>query len=625
MRRAGCSYVATAVALGVLTLSGCAADSDSGSSKVKLAPGEDWGDENKYPGIGGAFQALDALVGTCVFANGVVTVTSSAAQSVVIGVRAIDSAVMVNGNTCEAAGVAATTKTTKRLVVTGSASAEELILDFLGGTFAKGVSSATAGGIAVDLGGGTDSVGVRGTSGNDEFYMGTDGISFDKDSYKDITLSNVENVSFALAGGNDVFVASNAAATRGVNGNYASVLTVFGGAGNDTLTGGAAIDAIWGGPGSDTLAGGTDVVADTLYGEAGKDVMNQGAVTDGDDVLDCGEEAADDDDGDVVSYALRTVQVDATVGGTGGIAGEADVINANCEGLTGGSGPDKLVGDVGNNTLSGGTGNDTLIGLAGDDVLNGGDGNDTFLESHDGAVTTVVNATTGVVDLTAAVAVTTDNGSDVFNGGAGTDLVDYRARNAALTVTMDGKTADDGYSGEEDNVKADIENLFGGTVGDDITGNVLSNLLIGGDGADTLNGDKGDDVFYEGTAASGGDTFNGGDGVDTVDYSGRTVALTITMDNETADDGDGAATENDNVGLDIENMVTGSGTDNITGNANNNNLNGGTGLDTISGGDGDDFVDGGDVVAANVLNCGAGDDIAINAGAGGTTNADCEL
>jgi Ca2+-binding RTX toxin-like protein len=605
--RAGSSYVATAVALGIITLTGCAAE--SAEDQDVPGRGEDWGDENKYPEIGGAFASLEVLDGTCAFANGVVTVTAQtdpgASQTIIIGKRAVDSAILVNGNVCNTATMpitAATSSTMKRLVVTGTADIEILILDFLGGLLAPGVASATAGGIAIDLLGGTDEVRIRGTAAADTFYLGSDGIAVNADNYKDLTLSNVEAVNIALAGGNDTLTATNAALIKGVTGNFGLPLRLFGGAGNDTIVGGGVIDNIYGGPGNDTLSGGAG--ADNLYGEDGADTMQQGDAPDGNDALDCGEESPTDTSIDIVSYDKRTAVVTATVGANGVVTGgDTDTINANCEGITGGTQDDVLTGDTGANVLSGGPGNDELVGLDGADTLNGNDGNDTFDEGA------------------------TPNGGDIFNGGAGTDVVDYSARTASLTVTMDGSSANDGEDGEEDNVKADVENLLGGTVDDTITGNTLANTLTGGAGNDVLSGLAGNDVFDEGTAANGGDQFIGGLGIDKVDYSGRSAILTVTMDGVDADDGDGTANENDDVEADVEDLIAGSGDDNITGNAGDNRLEGGTGDDTLSGGAGDDFLDGTDtgVGVDNQLVCGLGDDIAINLGDDGAAASDCEL
>ncbi|MET0287897.1 MAG: calcium-binding protein [Polyangiales bacterium] len=602
--RAGSSYVATAVALGIITFTGCAAD--DGRDDGAPAPNEDWGDSTKYPEIGGAFQSLDALTGTCAFANGIVTVTSTAAQTILIGKRAVDSVILVNGATCETVATPtvpatpANATTMKRLVVNGAANAAEvLVFDFLGGFFAPGVATATSGGIVIDLGAGLgDGVAIRGTDAADTIFIGSDGLAFNADNYKDITFAGVETLSLALAGGNDVLTATNATATKGVNGNASIPLTLFGGAGNDVLLGGDAVDTVNGGPGNDTLSGGA--LADTLNGDDGADIIQGTAAADGSDTINCGNETPTNTSIDIVSYDKRTNVITANLGSnTAGESGETDAVNSNCEGVTGGSGNDSLTGDANDNVLSGGPGNDTLVGAAGNDTLNGGDGNDSFSEGA------------------------TSNGGDIFNGGAGIDTVDYGSRTNALAVTMDGSTADDGEDNEADNVKADVENIIGGTAGDDITGNTLANTITGGLGADTLSGGVGDDIFLEGAATNGGDVFQGGAGIDLVDYSLRTGNLTVTMGDDTANDG--LALEADDIKDDVENLFGGAGADNLTGNALANLIEGGLGDDTISGLDGNDRLDGTDSGSAtNNITCGLGDDFAFNKGAG-TYAADCEI
>jgi Ca2+-binding RTX toxin-like protein len=634
--RAGSSYIATAVALGIITLTGCTTnDHDDGAP----APGEDWGDENKYPGIGGAFQNLAPLNNVaatagvnasagCSFVNGVVTVTSTVSQTIVIGKRAVDSAILVNGATCNTVATAtvpsaaANSTTHKRLVVTGSGNAEALVLDFLGGFFAPGVATASAGAIAIDMGGASDIVNIRGTSAADTITIGSDGLAFNSDNYKDITFAGTETLNIALAGGADALTATNTGVVKGVNGSGAIALTVYGGAGNDVIVGGAQADTLYGGPGNDTLSGGLGV--DTMYGEDGADVIQGTATADGSDVIDCGDESTNTSI-DVVSYDLRSNAITATMGTPGGDAGvdggvdggvggspgtagegsESDSIATNCEGVTGGKGNDSLTGNSDNNQLSGGPGNDTLTGGDGDDVLNGGDGDDSFAEGS-------------------AI-----NGGDVFNGGAGTDTVDYSSRTADLTVTMDGSAADDGLDSEQDNVKADVENVKGGTGNDEITGNTSANTITGGTGNDTLAGGVGNDVFIEYTlgalgVSTGNDAISGGAGVDLVDYSARTQNLTITMDG-TANDGQSG--ELDNIDDDVENLDAGDGNDNITGNDSDNVINGGAGNDTISGLDGNDTLDGTDVGASvnNTITCGLGDDNAYNKGDLGSFATDCEI
>jgi Ca2+-binding RTX toxin-like protein len=414
-----------------------------------------------------------------------------------------------------------------------------------------------------------------------------------------MTFTGVEALNLALAGGNDAFTATNAVATKGVNGDANIPLTIFGGAGNDVLLGGGVVDTINGGPGNDTISGGAG--ADTLNGDDGADIIQGTAAADGSDTVNCGNESPTNTSIDIVSYDKRTNVITATMGapGTAGESGETDSIAADCEGVTGGSNGDTLTGDANDNVLSGGPGNDTLVGLAGNDTLNGNDGNDTFSEGA------------------------TSNGGDIFNGGAGTDTVNYGSRTNALAVTMDGSNADDGEDNEADNVKADVENLVGGTAGDDITGNTLANVITGGLGADSLAGGVGDDTFLEGAVTNGGDTFQGGAGTDLVDYSLRTGVLTVTMGDDIANDG--LASELDDIKDDVENLLGGSGNDNLTGNNLNNLIEGGLGDDTISGLDGDDRLDGTDSGSAvNNITCGLGDDFAFNKGAG-TYASDCEI
>lgn len=587
----------------VAMLTSCVAEAPNSDDLAREA---DWGDPELYPDLGGSYASLTALVGTCTWVSATGTMTIDAgdtAQTIIIGKRSVDSAILVNGATC--GSPAATSVTLKRLnMTTGMANVQTVIIDFIAGLFAPGTT--TARGMNIDLGAGaTDAVRIRGTTGVDTLTFGGNGLSFNTDAFRDIDVANVESFSVSLGTGADVF---SGAGGNGTTGAFTTAVTVFGGDDADTLTGGDAADTINGGAGADTLAGGLG--ADALNGDAGNDTFNQGAATDGGDTLTGGTET------DSVSYALRTLAVTVTVGAgaNDGEAGEADDVGVTCETVVGGAGNDSLTGDANANTLTGGAGNDTLVGGAGADVLNGDAGDDTFSEE---AAT---------------------NGGDTFNGGAGTDTVDYSLRTAALTVTMDGVTADDGLAGELDNVKADVENLLGGTAADNITGNALANVLTGGLGADVLSGGAGADTFAEGTVTNGGDVFNGGADIDTVDYSLRTAALTVTMDGVAADDG--LAGETDNVKADVENLYAGSAIDSITGNDAANIITGGAGVDTLTGGlgadelfgdagndvmngdAGDDILDGG--TGDNTLNCGTGDDIAYNNGLG-VRNADCEL
>lgn len=258
------------------------------------------------------------------------------------------------------------------------------------------------------------------------------------------------------------------------------------------------------------------------------------------------------DGADVLGLAVGTHVGDDADDGE---AGEGDDVLSDVENIIGGGGADELVGSTGPNVITGGGGADVISGGdAGNcttdiDVLNGGDGDDVFMMGPE------------------------PDCGDTVNGGAGTDRADYQYRTAILRISINNAADDgddndnDGETDEGDNIKNDVEQLFGGSANDVIVGgtgnddirggagnDVLSggggnDTLIGHAGNDTLNGDAGDDVFpCEGEdtdyishseadreMGAGEDIMNGGAGTrDKVDYEGRTDALAITMCQDTS-------------------------------------------------------------------------------------------
>jgi hypothetical protein len=103
----------------------------------------------------------------------------------------------------------------------------------------------------------------------------------------------------------------------------------------------------------------------------------------------------------------------------------------------------------------------------------------------------------------------------------------------------------------------------------------------------SVNGGAGNDALLD-PARSPGTAFNGDVGTDRSDYSGRTEALSISV-NGIADDG--AAGEADNIAT--EDIVGGSGDDTISGNTSANAISGADGSDFVTAGAGADVVDGG--------------------------------
>ncbi len=148
---------------------------------------------------------------------------------------------------------------------------------------------------------------------------------------------------------------------------------ILGLGGNDTILPGAGADQVCAGPGNDTLAGGDDDGATDFYrGDAGSDTYDLS------DFLDA------------ATVNLATHQVDS-----GGALGNE--ILSSIENVTGGQGPDTLIGDSGPNRLDGGFGDDpAIVGGGGSDQLIGGAGNDGLL-ARDGFADTV-DCGTGAAD-----------------------------------------------------------------------------------------------------------------------------------------------------------------------------------------------------------------------------------
>ena len=197
----------------------------------------------------------------------------------------------------------------------------------------------------------------------------------------------------------------------------------------------------------------------------------------------------------------------------------------------------------------------------------------------------------------------TGDGNDVMSGGAGDrDLIEWFGRTNPITATMAGG-ADDGQTGEFDNVGADlgdIEDAYGGANADTIYGTEGRNEIrgmIGNDqiftlgGVDTIRGRQGSDTIHGGegndTINGGlhGDTIDGGPGADFTAYTGAPSAMTVNLATGTTSGGDGTDTLSN-----IEN-VTGTGrNDTLIGNDLQNLLDGGAGDDILRGGNNNDTL-----------------------------------
>ncbi|MGO4727983.1 MULTISPECIES: calcium-binding protein [unclassified Inquilinus] len=242
----------------------------------------------------------------------------------------------------------------------------------------------------------------------------------------------------------------------------------------------------------------------------------------------------------------------------------------------------------GADTITGSSQADFLIGFDGADTINGGDGNDTL---RGGA------------------------GGDALNGGNGSDFANYQGSSQEVFVDLQAGLV---FSGDATgDTLTSIENLYGSSFGDTMSGDAGNNIIGGENGDDLLDGRAGDDGLG---GEAGNDILNGRDGNDRLVGGDGTDTLSGDAGNDSADGGAG----NDGAfgGAGNDTLFGGAGDDNLDGGDDNDvlqgaagidTLAGGAGADTLYGGDGDDTLDGGD--GNDVLIGGAGID-GLTGGAG---------
>jgi Ca2+-binding RTX toxin-like protein len=186
--------------------------------------------------------------------------------------------------------------------------------------------------------------------------------------------------------------------------------------GSFTATGGSAIDM---GAGNDTVYfyTGTTVQGTVLLG-TGDDLVLSTADTDL--VIEAG-------DGNDQIYVSGYLGGDDTIDGG---AGE-DRIYAGLgeDRIKGGADNDSLYGEAGDDLIEGGTGNDTIDGGADDDVIFGDEGNDTLIGGLGN------DTIKGGADSDTFVILTTADGRDSYDGGAGIDTLDYSALNTLSRIS----------------------------------------------------------------------------------------------------------------------------------------------------------------------------------------------
>jgi Ca2+-binding RTX toxin-like protein len=496
-----------------------------------------------------------------------------------------------------------------------------------------------AGGDVLESGGGEDT--LQGGDGDDTLRAlneiqqidggaGTDRLVVDVSGFgADLVWSNDPGRTVTVADGVTVMAVEALTLTTGAgNDEIRNTLVTT----DDLLTTGDGNDLIDAGGGNDTVnAGAGD---DVIYQkDAGYDVVDGG---DGNDRLVL------DYSGETTAYGYPGRGISAFYYDAGGnyltqgavgveVAAPADtarwgihsygyrVTYTGIEQLevTGTPLDDYVLGGAGADVLRGGAGSDVLVGGGGNDLLEGGAGMDRVIadfsdfagdllwRNDPNVIATLANGvtiagietlvlTTGAgndeIRTTLVVAsdiVTTGDGDDLIEAGGGDDVLD----GGAGADTLDGGDGDDtvSYSAAPGSVLVD---LGAGIALQDGYGSQDAILNM-----ERVRGSGFDDVFR---GARGNNTFDGGAGLDTVDYSAAVGGVLVDLRPGTAFQ-DGMGTQDTLVS--IENIVGSANDDVLSGDAHNNVLEGGAGSDNLIGNGGDDTlnpgtgvdqVDGGD-------------------------------
>jgi Ca2+-binding RTX toxin-like protein len=298
----------------------------------------------------------------------------------------------------------------------------------------------------------------------------------------------------------------------------------------------------------DGLAAGETTPAD------GIDTIN-GGDGDGDTVSYEGEAATFDADGNAVDVRALVIDLAGTfvpavesvpahrTATLGSVADRIVVENkgskeepnwvSTIENVVGGGGDDDITGDARSNELTGGPGEDTIAGGKGSDTVNADnadidlDGGTGLLAEDNEATVDVDESTAGDMDVLSYAGVKEDTDDtnnvdaptpdgvsktivddDQTSGIRGFEMVMGSPLNDTLTAPAEGGVTIMGGGGADElNGAAGKDTLMGGAGADDIDGGGDADVLNGGPGEDTLTGEAGGDVFV----------LSAGEGPDTID------------------------------------------------------------------------------------------------------------
>jgi VCBS repeat-containing protein len=350
-------------------------------------------------------------------------------------------------------------------------------------------------------------------------------------------------------GGDDYLVSTPDQVENGDDALYGGTGNDFlvGGGGNDFLSGGDGTDHLIGGPGNDVMLGGAG--ADLFYiagSDAAGDLVIDGGS--GQDQLVIGSIANLFTVNYIASAELasfgpqNSIELITSVGG----------VHATLQGTSGDNAYDFAATQLINIDVDMGDGNDhavTSMNTNGTSYT-GGSGTDditllftpTQLEAAltdagtRAAIESYLDGTPADGSLSLALGATSWNGTVsgfetaelALSAGGSTYIVDS-AIGSTLSAYMAGTSGDNG------------NNLLVGTGGDDtvvatLDGKIGNDILVGGDGNDTLDGGAGDDLLLGGNGndrligGAGNDILSGGAGADTFRINGPMEGLDHILD-----------------------------------------------------------------------------------------------
>jgi Ca2+-binding RTX toxin-like protein len=352
---------------------------------------------------------------------------------------------------------------------------------------------------------------LAGDIGNDFYFIDAD-VDFGTDTIIETTTGGVDTLDFrdstiAVKVNLGATTTQSIAAGVQLTVPIISIENIAGGTGNDTLTGNNLNNSLNSGTGNDHLNGGEG--NDILTGGSGNDICTGG---NGDDVyiIDADIHLGTDTINETTTGGIDTLDfqssstainlnLSATLTQAVAAGVNLTIPLTNLENAYGGTGNDLIAGNSLNNTLTSGNGNDNLGGAIGNDFLDGGNGNDNLTG---GVGNDTLNG--GIGDDIYIIDADVDLGTDVINEitVGGSDTIDFRSSSAAINVNLGTTTIQTVATGVRLTASVvSLENVYGGSGADNLSGNGLHNNLIGGVGNDILFGGAGNDRFIYQTGA----------------------------------------------------------------------------------------------------------------------------